>query len=85
MRDMMSSKLLRILTFCFRYSKKELSGWHPAKVIFVLDEMVRVQTPCRNPQGKEVTQELWIETESYKITKHGCHTQNEKFDNFMYF
>jgi hypothetical protein len=35
--------------------------------------------------GKEINQELWIETESYKITKLGCQTQNEKLDNFLYF
>jgi hypothetical protein len=51
-------------------------------VIYVLDEMVRVQTQV-NPNGKEV--ELWIETESNKIAWPGTQTRNEKQGNYIYF
>jgi len=80
----MSSKFLAFLTMCSRrFSKNELKGWHPAIVVFSLEEMVRVQAVHTPQMTRDV--ELWIETESNKIAWPETQTKNEKQENFLYF
>jgi len=60
------------------FFERGISGWFPAKVVFSLDEMVKVQTAF----GNDKKQECWVELESWKISHHGNMTKNEKQDNY---
>ena len=67
-------------SFYFRFDRGSV-GWFPAKVIFTLQEMVKVQTTFTN----DAKQECWVELESAKIAKHGSYTRNDKMVNQIYF
>ena len=68
--------------FVLHSFERGVVGWYPAKVIFSLEEMVRVQRISQNETSK---QDCWVEIESWKIARHGAHTNNEKMENFSYF
>ena len=71
-----------IPNFSNSYSfERGLVGWFPAKVVFSLDEMVKVQTTFSN----ETKQECWVELESHKIARYGTYTKNDKMINHLYF
>ena len=56
-------------------------GWFPAKVIFSLEEMAKVQTTFAN----DMKQECWVELESHKIAQLNTFTKNDKSVNHSYF
>ena len=61
--------------------ERGVTGWFPAKVVFSLEEMVKVQATFQNDKR----QECWVELESWKISRSGNMTKNEKCDNQQYF
>jgi len=66
--------------FVFSFDRGN-TGWFQSKVVFHLDEMVKVQTTFAN----ELKQECWVELESHKLGYRGTYTKNEKMENFFYF
>ena len=63
------------------FDRTNNSGWYQAKVVFSLEEMVRVQITYSSGNTKD----WWIELESYKIAPLGTKSNSSKSQNLEYF
>ena len=63
------------------FSRNTTPGWYQAKVVFALEEMIKVQTTM--PNGAK--HDCWVELESQNLAWLNTYTKNDKSENFLYF
>ena len=63
------------------FSRNTTPGWYQAKVVFALEEMIKVQTTM--PSGAK--HDCWVELESHSLAWLNTYTKNDKSENFLYF
>lgn len=63
------------------FERQVQPGWYQSKVVFSLEEMVKVQISLENGQKHD----CWVELESQKIARVGTYTRNDKMTNHLYF
>lgn len=63
------------------FSRNTVPGWYQAKVVFALEEMIKVQTTMPNASKHD----CWVELESQNLAWLNTFTKNDKSENFQYF
>ena len=56
-------------------------GWYQSRVVFALEEMIKVQTTMTNGSRHE----CWVELESQSLAWLNTYTKNEKSENYKFF